>query len=697
MKTSFINRFSNQIILALVATTILTTLAAGLPAYYLLRKESQRQAWQNINNGVKLIQELLNSEQTRITDLSLHASQRPTLLNLLAAGNTEELTRYVQTFEAGVNIDFIEIGDLCGNQMINSPYPLPPQISPLPMHGTFHALNGAKPQLALLATQPILLDEHDCEATITLGILLDDEYIYQLATKSGFGQSIIIDGRRIATSFEVTPDTISISSNEGGQNDREFDSYILSVNDEQYYAAKLPILDINDEAIADLEVSLSVGNLQQATQRAILTLVAFTLLVIILVSLLGAYFARRLTGPLDQLTETALKTSQGDLSSPITIPQGPYEVSIMAAAFEESRSKILNILNNLSQSKERADVIIQSISDGIITIDQNNQITSFSKAAEEISARKSEEVLGVSINHIFPIQGSNEKFMDFLAITSGGHQVKTTDRYGKPITLLVTASKFQDTEDDSEQTLLTIHDVTEEEATQQIRAYFIANISHEFRTPLSALNASVELLLDEISDMSKAEIVELLNSIHYSVAGLQTLIDNLLESTSIEAGHFRIRPRNADLNNVIAEAIRVMEPLLKRRHQKLVVSEPPTLPKANIDPTRITQVLVNLLSNASKYSPIDETIELRIEVIEGNKLYFSIADRGPGITIQDQRNLFQRFVRLGEKDGTQYGVGLGLSVVKTIVEEHGGDVGVDLGQIGGSVFWFTLPLGRDSR
>lgn len=694
MKTSFINRFSNQIILALVATAILTTIAAGLPAYWLLRNESQRQAWHNVSNGVNVTNELLSSEQTRIADLTLHASQRPTLLSLLAEGKYDILNEYIRTFEAGVNIDFIEIGDRCGNKLVNSPFSLSLQTPPYPMRGTFYTLTETTRNTAILATQPILLDDLDCEAYITLGIVLDDEFIEQLSIKSGFEHSIIIDNNRMGTSFETMPE-IAETSTSMPQGDAEgLEHYILNANGGKYFAAILPLISVNGDEIAGLEVALSVLDLERANLRAVLTLIAFTLFVVILVSVLGAFYARRLTDPLDKLTSASIKTSQGDLLSPIQVPEGPYEVSVLASAFEESRRKILTVLDNLSRSKERADLIIQSISDGIITLDQNNQVTSFSKAAETISGWKSEEILGNSINQIFPVQASNEKFMDFVPASGGVHQVKAVDRDGKPIILMATTSKLPATENETEQILLTIHDATEEEATQQIRAYFIANISHEFRTPLSALNASVELLMDEISDMSRAEIVELLNSIHYSVAGLQTLIDNLLESTSIEAGHFRIRRRKTDLNNVIAEAVRVMEPLLTRRHQKLLVSEPPTLPKAYVDPTRITQVLVNLLSNASKYSPIEETIELWIEVIEGSHLYFAVADRGPGIAAQDQQNLFQRFVRLGEKDGTQYGVGLGLSVVKTIIEEHGGKVGVDLGQIGGSIFWFTLPLER---
>jgi K+-sensing histidine kinase KdpD len=239
---------------------------------------------------------------------------------------------------------------------------------------------------------------------------------------------------------------------------------------------------------------------------------------------------------------------------------------------------------------------------------------------------------------------------------------------------------------------LVIRDISEEAAARRLRSYFLANISHEFRTPLTALNASVELLLEDIEELSLAEIAELLNSIHLSVTGLQTLIDNLLESTSIEAGHFHIRCRPTDLGDVLTNALQVMRPLLERRRQHLSLAIFPQIPLVNADPTRLTQVLVNLLANASKYSPMETTIDLSLQNINREKLRVSVSDQGPGIPLSERSKLYSRFMRLGETEKTQYGIGLGLSVVKTIIEAHQGEVGMEERPGGGSIFWFTIPV-----
>lgn len=213
---------------------------------------------------------------------------------------------------------------------------------------------------------------------------------------------------------------------------------------------------------------------------------------------------------------------------------------------------------------------------------------------------------------------------------------------------------------------------------------FIASVSHEFRTPLSSLSASLEIFSDELEHLSRNDMRELLNSIQLSVTGLQMLVDNLLDSASIEAGHFSIIKRPVKVNMILAEAIHIMQPLLDRRHQSISVLEPIKLPSLQADAHRLRQVLINLLMNASKYSPQHETIEIRIEQ---PPLKISVIDKGAGIPASEKAKLFEKFTRL---ESEEQGLGLGLSVVKAIVEGHGGQVGVESRAGGGSIFWFTI-------
>jgi two-component system phosphate regulon sensor histidine kinase PhoR len=274
--------------------------------------------------------------------------------------------------------------------------------------------------------------------------------------------------------------------------------------------------------------------------------------------------------------------------------------------------------------------------------------------------------------------------------TGQAETISTLSRRGQETVLAVTSAPLEGVS--PHKRVLVLRDVTTLQATHQMQTYFLANITHEFRTPLSALKASVELMLESLGEASHSELERLLRSVHYSVANLQTLIDNLLESASIESGHFRIRPQQVRLSDVIGEAVRVMAPLLQRREQGLQIEMDWSMPPLYIDPTRISQVIVNLLSNASKYSPTGRGIRIRVSSSIDSVFMIAIVDQGAGLSLHDRENLFKKFVRMNDNTGEQYGVGLGLSVVKTIVEAHGGSVGVEANPEGGSIFWFTLPI-----
>lgn len=238
--------------------------------------------------------------------------------------------------------------------------------------------------------------------------------------------------------------------------------------------------------------------------------------------------------------------------------------------------------------------------------------------------------------------------------------------------------------------------MSSEKGLHHLYTYFLANVSHEFRTPLSALNASIELLMDEINHLSPNERDSLLQSIHLSVTRLQLLVDNLLETATLEAGQFHIHRQLVSMNKIMADAIQVMQPLLDRRNQSLLLTEPLALPAVLVDPIRLTQVFINLLSNASKYSPIGSAVEIRLSLKE-KELWVVIADRGPGVDPSEREHLFDGFVRLGKNTRDQYGIGLGLSIVKAVIEGHGGKVAIQEHEQGGAIFCFSLPLENTQR
>jgi K+-sensing histidine kinase KdpD len=222
------------------------------------------------------------------------------------------------------------------------------------------------------------------------------------------------------------------------------------------------------------------------------------------------------------------------------------------------------------------------------------------------------------------------------------------------------------------QQVVVIRDETEVEATRRLRDTVLANISHEFKTPLAAQLASIELLLDQLPDLSTDQIAGLVVSLQSGTVRLTQLIDNLLESVRIEAGQSQVSRKPVALDEVVERAAELVRPLLDQRGQTLSVDLPYPLPIACGDAARLAQVFVKLLANASKYAPAGSAVRVG-GLAAADSITIWVEDEGPGLPNVPQAALFGRFVRVAAEPDTG-GVGLGLWLVKSIVERHDGQV-----------------------
>jgi K+-sensing histidine kinase KdpD len=217
-------------------------------------------------------------------------------------------------------------------------------------------------------------------------------------------------------------------------------------------------------------------------------------------------------------------------------------------------------------------------------------------------------------------------------------------------------------------------DETELEAARRSRDTVLANISHEFRTPLAAQQASIELLRDGLDKIPADTQKDLVDSLFRGVNRLTWLIDNLLESVRIEAGQLTIRHQEVRIDDVVSAARDLVEPLLLLRDQALDTGSLEKLPEVPGDRQRLVQVVVNLLANASKFSPRGSTIRIGGEQARSGAVNVWIEDEGPGPANPDDTNLFDQFHRSGGEDPEESGLGLGLYIVRSIVERHDGKV-----------------------
>ena len=239
-----------------------------------------------------------------------------------------------------------------------------------------------------------------------------------------------------------------------------------------------------------------------------------------------------------------------------------------------------------------------------------------------------------------------------------------------------------------------IRDETDVEATRRLRDAVLANISHEFRTPLSAQLASIELLRDRLGAEAPDEVRDLVLSLERGTLRLTQLIDNLLESVRIESGHDSIRRKPVALDEVVESAVQLTSPLAALRGQTLEVDLPYPIPPVEGDAPRLTQVFVNLLANANKFAPAGSAIRVGGAVAD-DVVSVWVEDEGPGLPAPDGTPRIARFLRSPGEEPEESGMGLGLWLVKSIVERHGGRVEVRGGAGGkGTRVIVVLPKER---
>jgi signal transduction histidine kinase len=210
-----------------------------------------------------------------------------------------------------------------------------------------------------------------------------------------------------------------------------------------------------------------------------------------------------------------------------------------------------------------------------------------------------------------------------------------------------------------------------------------------------ALATSSELLAEDYLHLDPEQVKSMLEAMHRRTLWLQGLVENLLCAATIREGRLQLYRQSLSLSDLLEDVQAVVGPILTQRGQRLRVRHANRLPEVLADSRRLGQVLINLILNASKFgqlnSPIDVTISVR-----GGVVRVGVADRGPGVSSEQAHRLFEPYYRAPSSTGSgKDGVGLGLSIVKSIVEAHGGLVGVESRRGGGARFWFSVPtVGR---
>src|SRR5579859_503011 len=352
-------------------------------------------------------------------------------------------------------------------------------------------------------------------------------------------------------------------------------------------------------------------------------------------------------------------------------------------------------------ARARDEAIMAGMGEGLVAIDHTGNVSLVNVSAAHIFGTTRDKIFGRPLGESLadlrthfdaPIAADHRPE---VVAAQGRDPIDDVYIYhpknGRPITLNIIATPiFRDGQGVG--VVLVVRDVTKEKEVDRMKTEFISLASHQLRTPLSAIKWFSEMLLGGDAGPLNPDQTEFAQNVAQSTQRMIELVSSLLNISRIESGRIIVAPKPTDLKELVSNIVQDLHAKIEQRHQHLVINVHDGLPKVNLDPQLIGQVYLNLLTNAIKYTPENGEITVFVSR-KDNEIIAQITDSGYGIPLEQQDKLFQKFFRASnvakvETDGT----GLGLYLVKAIIESSGGKIWFKSEENKGTTFWFSLPM-----
>ena len=423
--------------------------------------------------------------------------------------------------------------------------------------------------------------------------------------------------------------------------------------------------------------------------RSMLTLLAVALLVLGAGFAISQYFIRRFLRPIGELSQRIAQVREGNLD--ISMEDGPNdETGRLIGEFNDMTRRLKDYerssLGTLMGERNRSVAIVQSISDPLLVLDAGWRIQLINGACAQAFGVGDAD--GAAGRHFLEVIHDGALFarVEGLAHDPGAQQAvlhRMGDRY-----YALTVARLVG---DAAVTIVALHDVTQMKELERVRTDFLASISHEFKTPLTSILMGASLLREGGLGRLSPEQAEAVETVSEDGERLLALVNDLLELMRIESGREVYHKERCSPTEIIGAAVDAFRETAQRRGIALTCAMPGALPEVTADFEKIRWVLNNLISNAVNYSEPGDAIEVVAEATDGF-VRISVHDTGIGIAPQHLGRIFDRFVEAHGEDIEVRGTGIGLSVAKQIVEDHGGAITVrsEAGVV--STFTFTLPI-----
>jgi len=417
------------------------------------------------------------------------------------------------------------------------------------------------------------------------------------------------------------------------------------------------------------------------TRKIIIYSVGIALVVTVII---GSGFATTLTGPIKALTKKAKQMAEGNLKELIEV-KSDDEIGQLTKTFNYMAGELNKTLQEISSEKSKLETVLENMEDGIVTFDNNGNILHNNRAIYKILETKN---IPTDFNSFFKRLKINIKLAEIIRNRSRDSIIQQLELIGGKFFNLQFVRYFNRS-GRVQGVIVVFRDITKQAKLEEMRKGFIADVSHEMRTPLTTIKGSTETLVEgAIEDKEAAAFF--LGKIVNEVDRMERLVEDLLDLSKLESKQFSMKFGKLDVVKILAHEVDSKRVLAKKKNQVVNFDSKEVL-EINADKARMLQVFSNIIGNAIKYGPEETVID--IEVKEDNKFVkIIIHDNGIGISKEDLPRIFERFYRVDKaRSRSLKGTGLGLAITKKIIDLHNGQVSVESNVGEGTTFYLSFP------
>jgi two-component system phosphate regulon sensor histidine kinase PhoR len=455
----------------------------------------------------------------------------------------------------------------------------------------------------------------------------------------------------------------------------------------------VPVFDSSHQVTAVIRTALPLTQVNLALDNMTRRIVFGTLIVALAVALLGFVVSRQISGRMGEIKRGAVRFAAGDFSHEIHVSTAD-EIGEVAVGLNAMGRRLSETIQTITEERNEQEAVLAGMTEGVLAVDGQERVITINAAAARLLAVDPDDAQGRSIQEVV----RNPELQEFVAAVLAedgpiaGNVVVHTDLDSRD--LQVQGAQLGDGNGAGvgRGAVVVLNDVTRIRHYEAIRRDFVANVSHEIKTPVTTIKGFAETLLDgALDDRHDAE--RFLHIIVGQADRLSAIIEDLLSLSSLESSSegARISLEHGSIRDVLQVALDVCEMKAAARGMTLTLDCSEDL-FAEINPPLLEQAVVNLIDNAVKYSPEGSRVEVSA-AIEALGLAIRVKDVGPGIRREHLPRLFERFYRIDKaRSRDMGGTGLGLSIVKHIAVAHGGGVAVESTPGLGSTFTITLPV-----